>query len=268
MDFLLECVGFPPDYPLADIVARALRDGEPAAWRGTADRHRRLALGSGLELLLDRESEERDWSILPDYRVAHRLRVAVDEIRPLPDSPYDAWLLGWAAPRSAADDRHDGEASATPGAYRVSAFLTDARKLPRTLPSGHVLALSLACFALDVTYVGPDTRAPDARTADDGSGAFIRPLGAADDPGGCSDVSLHIREVRHLRNALTHESVDVLEADAPGRPLTLFVSRWQLERDGLPAPRAGWRIGGTFLFSGRIAGGLPGPRPRDPSAFG
>lgn len=267
MDFLLECVGFPPSYPLAEIVTRALREGEPAAWRGAADRHRRLALGSGLELLLDRESEEREWSILPDYRVPHRLRVAVDEIRPLPDSPYDAWLLGWAAPRSAVDEREGTERRATPGAYRLSAFLTDARKLPRSLPSGHVLAVSLACFALDVTYLGPDPESV-VRSTDEESRASIRPLGADDDPGGCSDVSLHIREVRHVRNAITGHSVDVLEADAPGRPLTLFVSRWQLERDGLPLPRAGWRIDGTFLFSGRIAGGLPGPRPRDPAAFG
>jgi hypothetical protein len=62
--------------------------------------------------------------------------------------------------------------------------------------------------------------------------------------------------------------VDLLEVDAPERPLELFASRWQLEKDGLPPPRPGWRIEGTFMLSGRIAGGLPGPRRRARERFG
>ena len=57
-------------------------------------------------------------------------------------------------------------------------------------------------------------------------------------------------------------------SDAPGRPLLLFVSPWQLSTDGLPAPRPGWRIEGHFLFTGVIAGGLPGPRRAITRSFG
>ena len=71
------------------------------------------------------------------------------------------------------------------------------------------------------------------------------------------ELSLPIRAVRRLENALTDRPVTVIEAEAPARPMMLFTSPWQLECDGLPAPRAGWRVEGTFLLTGRIAGGLP-----------
>ena len=86
MDFLLECIGFPPDHPFDDLVERILEQGEPAAWRGDPRWHRRLALGGGIELRMDKEREDRPWGILPHYQVAHRLRVAVDTIRALPDA--------------------------------------------------------------------------------------------------------------------------------------------------------------------------------------
>ena len=99
-------------------------------------------------------------------------------------------------------------------------------------------------------------------------GADIRPLGWASDPGGCSEVSVRIKAVRHIRNRLTGIPVDILEVDAPERSLHLFVSPWQLEADGFPAPRPGYRVEGTFLFTGRIAGGLPGPKRRARKHFG
>ena len=82
------------------------------------------------------------------------------------------------------------------------------------------------------------------------------------------EVSLRVCEIRHVQNPITGVLVDILETDAPGRPVILFVSRWQLEKDGLPEPRPGWRIEGTFLFSGRIAGGLPRPPLKKRGAFG
>ena len=39
--------------------------------------------------------------------------------------------------------------------------------------------------------------------------------------------------------------------------MPLFLSRWQLEDQGLALPRPGWRIEGIFVFQARIAGGLP-----------
>ena len=254
MDFLLECIGFPPDTSLEEIVDLVLRDGEPAAWRGEPERHRRLGLGSGLEIRIDRDHGREHWSVLPQFQVPHRLRVAVDEIRTPPDSPFDALIHGWAAPPLDPE-----EARLQPGAYRLSAFVTDARRLPRKLPFGHVLALSIAGFALDVSHVGPERGALGASIGDGDGGPRIAPLGSPEDPGGCSDVSLRIERILHLENPITRVPVEVLEVEAPERPLQLFVSRWQLEKDSLPQPRPGWRVEGTFLFSGRIAGGLPGP---------
>src|SRR5436309_2069163 len=95
VDFLLECIGFPPDHPIDDLVERILRAGEPAPWSGEPDRHRRLSLGGGLELRMDRDHGQKGWSVLPYFQVSHRLRFAVDEIRRLPESPFDALLIGW-----------------------------------------------------------------------------------------------------------------------------------------------------------------------------
>ena len=61
----------------------------------------------------------------------------------------------------------------------------------------------------------------------------------------------------HQRILPNYSQRKVLEVDAPGRPLDLFVSRWQLAADGFESPRPGWRIEGAFLFTGRVSGGLP-----------
>ena len=277
MDFLLECIGFPPDHPLDELVERVRAEGESAPWRGPADMHMRLALGGGLELRADRDEESGIWSILPHFQSNRRLRVAVDEIRSVPDSRFDALLVGWAAPPIRAEEklsateieeRADTLTAHAPGAYPLSTYLTDARRLPARLPQGHVLAVSVAGFALDVSYLGTNSGVFDRSVLELESGASIRPLGAADDPGGCAEVSLRIQEVLHLENPITKVRFDRLEVDAPARPHTLFVSQWQLDQDGLPPPRPGLRVEGTFMFSGRIAGGLPGPKRRARGNFG
>ncbi len=269
MDFLLECVGFPPDHPVDDLVGRALRDGEPAAWRGDPRTHRRLAIVPGIDLAVERDSPDSAWTVVPQYRQEVRLRVAVEEIRKVPDSRFDALLVGWAAPpirseeeysRALAEERAGLLTLHEPGAYPIAAYLTDARRLPGKLLQGHVLAVTIAGFALDVAYIGPNEGVFDAQVLERESGASVEPLGGMEDPGGCAEISVRIQSVRHLRNPITGADFDLLTVDAPERPLTLFVSRWQLQRDGLPEPRPGLRIEGVFLFSGRIAGGLPGPR--------
>jgi hypothetical protein len=277
LNFLLECIGFPPDQRLEDLVELVLRDGEPAPWRGEARFHRRLVLGGGLELRADKDPGAKAWSLVPHFNTARRLRVAVDAIRPLPDSPFDALLSGWAAPPSSLDEPrsrahgydHDGLATAqSPGAYPIRAFLTDARKLPPRLAPGHVLALSVAGFALDVTYIGANDGGSDPGVLERENGASLQPLLGDDDPGGCLEVSLCIEKVLHLVNPITGHPFDLLEVDAPERPHSLFVSRWQLEEDGLPPPHPGLRVEGTFFLSGRIAGGLPGPARSVRGSFG
>jgi hypothetical protein len=277
MDFLLECIGFPPDTSIEALIERGRREGEPAAWRGDPGRHRRLPLGGGLELRVDQDDTRGTWSVLPHYQSSRRLRVAVEDVRTLDDSPFDALLVGWAAPPISHEEAlvaagdggwNDDTLSDPRGAYRLATFLTDARRLPSELAYRHVLAVSVAGFALDVTYVGPDAGGHDAAARERECGASIRPLGSDDDPGGCDEVSARVRRVVQLENPITRARVDLLELDAPERPLDVFVSRWQLETDGWPAPRPGDRIEGTFLFPGRIAGGLPGPKRTARGSFG
>lgn len=263
MDFLLECIGFPPDLDHADLADQVRTSGEAVPWRGDPENHKRLPLGDGLELRLDREPGQDFWTLLPYFRVPHRLRVAVDSVRRVQDSPFDALLSGWACPPSPAEP-----ASRFPGEYHLTTWLTDARRLPKEVTRGHVLAISAAGFALNVDYVGPNEGVKDVRILDRRRGAHVQPLGGFEDPGGCSEVSLRVKSIRHMRNPITGRAVDLLVCDAPERPLMLFVSPWQLSIDDLPAPRPGWRIEGTFLFTGVIAGGLEGPRRRLTRGFG
>ena len=276
MDFLLECIGFPPEQSLDELVELVQRRGEAAPWRGEAAHHRRLPIGGGVELRIDRDDDGQPWSVLPHYQTNRRLRVAVDQIRAVPDSRFDALLVGWAAPPFVDGDElaskvvGEGWAAVAhaPGAYPIATFLTDARRLPARVPSGRVLAVSIAGFALDVEYLGADDGGDHPDAPERENGAAIEPLGSIGDPGGCCQVSLRILEVARLENPFTGRRFDRVETDAPERPHTLFVSRWQLEQDDLPPPRAGQRIEGSFLFTGRIAGGLPGPRTTARGSFG
>ncbi len=263
LDFLLECIGFPPDQDHAELCELVQLEGEAVPWRGDPDSHRRLDLGGGLELRVDREPGGDFWTLLPAFRVPHRLRLAVQSLRAVPDSPFDALLTGWACPPapSEADQRKPGE-------YLLTTWLTDARRLPRHVDRGHVLAVSVAGFALNVDYVGPNEGVKALSILDERRGAHVEPLGGAEDPGGCSELSLRVQSIRRMRNALTGAEVGLLVCDAPERPLLLFVSPWQLGKDGIPMPRPGWRIEGTFLFSGVIAGGLTGPKRRVQNRFG
>ncbi len=263
MDFLLECVGFPPDHDLAALAQLAREGGEPVAWRGPLGEHLRLPLAPGLDLRLDREEGKASFSLYPHYQSAQRLRIAVDEVRTLPDSPYDALLLGRANPSASSLPEMDHES------YPLACVLTDARRLPQRMERGHVLAVALAGFALDLQQVG---EAPRSK-ADSGSpgfrdGGWIEPLGGAEDPGGCVDLALRVRSLSSFVNPLTGRPVSRLETDAPGRPLTLFLSPWQIEAEGLCAPEPGSWVCGTFLLSGRVAGGLGSPVARLRRAFG
>jgi hypothetical protein len=269
LDFLLECIGFPPDTNSADLVQRVLAEGEGVPGRGDPAFHRRLVVGEGLELRLDREDDQDFWTLLPHYRVPHRLRVAVESLRSVEDSPFDALLIGWAAPPTPQELAElSGEQRRRAGAYRFATWLTDARRLPSEMNVGHVLAISVAGFALGVDAIFPSPESPEGSVLELERGCRIEPLNGPDAPAGCSRVSARIRELRSLRNRLTGGEVRMVIADAPERPLVLFLSPWQLCSDSVPAPRPGHRIEGTFLFTGHIAGGLTGPRARAGRDFG
>ncbi len=255
MEFLLECIGFGPDVDLKALHAHVRAVGESVAWRGPDGEHLKLPLAPDIELRMDREEGDSVITLLPYYAERRRLRIAVLGARIVEDSPFDALLTGWVAPPRP-DMQNPG---GSPGAYSLATWLTDARRLPRHLPTGHVLAISVAGFALHVRSVEKANANLRPEHQELRRGAFIQPLGGTDDPGGCSDISARILEVRHTTNQLTGLPIDILTVDAPERPLHLFVSPWQLAQDGLPAPRPGYRIDGTFMFIGRVAGGLPKP---------
>ncbi|MEZ6014235.1 MAG: hypothetical protein R3F49_03920 [Planctomycetota bacterium] len=272
MDFLLECIGFPPGTDDQALVARIRAEGEGAPWRGDSAHHLRSTLGDGLELRADQEPGQSFWTVLPHYRAQHRLRVAVERVLRPAESPFDALLHGWACPafgggapfsaRPGARDHEsfdDLERGGAPGLYRIATWITDARRLGQEPYPGHVLAISIAGFGVNVDAVIPNREVSDPSILERPSGAWIAPLGGPDDPGGCCDVSLRVRSLRRSQNAWTKEPVTILECDAPERPILLFVSPWQLARDGLALPRPGWRVEGTFLFSGRLEGGIPRP---------
>jgi hypothetical protein len=257
MDFLLECIGFPPTTDVTALAQRIRQDGERVALRGPKGTHLRMPLPGGLEVRLDREEGETHDTLWPCYESPHRLRVALEGLKPVPDSPFDVLLHGRANPPLPDDPLREKSGDE----YQIVTYLWDARRLPRALPRGHVLAVSLAGFALDVSFVGPNEGVQSRYLRGEPNGSALLPLEGTEQPGGCMELSLLVRAIHHLENPLTRERIELVEADAPGRPLDLFLSRWQLEAHGLPAPRPGWRIEGAFLFNGRVAGGLPRGRP-------
>ena len=269
MDFLLECIGFGPDWDPRRVEDEVRRRGEPTAWRGREGEHLRLPLAGGLELRLDRDRERRA-SVWPFYTSRYRRRVAALFLERMADSPGDAILTGYTDPHAPVDagDEIRGELEDRLG-HPLTCYLTDAGRLPRRLPRGHVLAVMAAGFALQVDHVGPveSGRLGGPDLLERPHGAWLEALGGKDNPAACMELSMRVRAVTHLRNHLTGEHVDRIELDAPGTPLEVFVSPWQLEQDGLPAPRPGSRIEGVFLLLGRVVGGLP-RRRRPGVAFG
>lgn len=262
MDFLLECIGFPPDAELGPLAEHVLAEGDPTPWRGPTGLHRALPLGGGLELRLDQDEGENTPTLWPWFRSDRRLRARIEELAPVPDSPFDLLVRGVANPDIPVDPRE------IPRHWPLAAYLTDRRRIPADLRQGHVLSVGLAGFALDVTWIGPNSEVHDPSFLELPSGACLHPLAGEDIPGGCMEVSARVKEVRHLENPITGAPVAVCEIDAPGRPLPLFLSRWQLARDGLLAPRPGFRIEGVFLFIGRVTGGLPRHAHRTARSFG
>ena len=253
MDFLLECVGFPPGTDYERLEDRLLRSGESVPLVQSKGEHLRMALGGGVELRLDRELDSDPCVIWPHFNSQRRLRVAYRGTVPSPGTPYDVVMHGLANPPIPDDPW--GEAGGMD--YALSTHLTGARLLPKNLVHGHVLALSVAGFGLDVSYCGPNDGVRDPNILEEPSGAHLLPSVGSDAPLGCMDLSLRIRSIRRLENPWTQEPIIILEVDAPGRPLELFISPWQLDFGAQEEPRPGYRIEGSFLFSGRIAGGLP-----------
>ena len=262
MDFLLECVGVPPDWPLERLVAEAVENGEGAVWRGQASHHRSLRLSADVQVLVERDAKGH-WHTLPLCATPHRLRVAVERRMRTADTRFDTAIGGWVAPEWGAEPSTDPR-----GAWPIAASLVDARKLPPRLPKGHVLALEACALALDLSYVGDDAHCTHTEALGNERGAWLEPLGGADSPVGAMELSARVSRILRETNPLTHEAYEVLELDCPARPVRALVSQWQREQDELPRIEVGARIEGVFLFVGRVCGGLPGPQAKARGAFG
>jgi len=267
MDFLLECIGFPPDWPLRRLVEAALERGEPAAWRGAAATHRSLRLGEFVEVLVERDGDG-PWSCLPLCASPHRLRLAVHGRKRIADARFDALVSGRVLVDGARPGAPDERADASTGGYHASACLVDARKLPARLARDHVLALELCALALDVSYIGDDKGCEHVEAPGMERGAWLAPLAGPDDPSGAMELSARIARILREKNPYSGEPYEVLELDCPVRPIRALCSRWQREAEGLEPPRVGARIEGVFLFAGRVRGGLPGPQGRARVNFG
>ena len=359
MDFLLECIGFSPDWNLDTVMGLVRERGQAAPWRGKPSEHLTMPLAGGLELRLDQEPDLPP-NLWPFYTSRYRRRVSIQSLRRLEDSPGDAILIGRANPGFL-----DGDPSAGWGTpfddeeHDLTCYFTDATRLPRAVQPGTVVAVMLAGFGLQVEYIGPNETSPSRYGfAPDGDlqappsdllngalahvptnqlgepilppldrhapqnagteandptaqldtaitellqnlapdlapklpedptatfrpgavpssassplaidvlnnprGAAIEFLGGPDSPSASMQISARIRTVSHLVNHLTGKPVNRIELDAPGLPIEVFISPWQLEADGLPPPKPGWRIEGVFLMLGRNIGPLPKPRP-------
>jgi len=275
LDFLLECIGFPPDWDLDRVMGEVRARGSAAPWRGSSGQHLAMPIAGDLGLRLDQD-EGFEPELWPFYSSRYRCRVGVTSLSMVPDSSYDAVLLGTTNPiapieHEAGDwriddlDDPDGEANVS---HPIAACLTDARRLPHNLPPGHVLAINVAGFALSIDYVGPNEGGSIPDVVDRPHGASIEVLGGDANPAACMELSMRVRSISHLRNVITGERINRIELDAPGNPLEVFVSPWQLELDGLPHPKPGSRIEGVFLLLGRIVGGLPRTRKKRRVAFG
>ena len=149
MDFLLECIGFPPTVGVEDLLAVIDDRGEAAAWRGSPEDHRLLKLGGGLEVRADRDPGQAFWTVTPQLRVPTRRRLAITAIVHTGESPFDALLAGWCAPPTP-DERREGD---PPGLYRLATWITDARRLDGRVRPGKVLAVSVAGFAVHVDRI-------------------------------------------------------------------------------------------------------------------
>ncbi|MFT6363574.1 MAG: hypothetical protein ACJAZ8_001994 [Planctomycetota bacterium] len=278
MDFLLECIGFPPDWDLDRVMGEVRARGSAAPWRESSGQHLSLPIAGGLELRLDHD-EGYEPGLWPFYSSRYRCRVGVTSLHMVPDSNYDAVLLGKTNPIAPIeheagdwriddlDDSNDLDGDANVS-HPIAACLTDARRLPRSLPMGHVLAVNVAGFALSIDYVGPNEGGSVPGVVDRPHGASIEVLGGDANPAACMELSMRVRSISHLRNEITGERINRIELDAPGNPLEVFVSPWQLELDGLPHPKPGSRIEGVFLLLGRIVGGLPRTPKKRRVAFG
>ena len=280
MDFLLECIGFPPHADLVALARRVRERGRRApahTARGRAPEHLRLTLAGGLEVQLIEPERgpgatwERD--LLPGFRAAPAHAVHVR--RSGPEAGGGAWIAGTLATVAPANHsrirrgdladrgrRFGGghRSLGGPAGVELRASVRDAARPPRT---GGISRFALTGFAVDVAGLdepGPSsarTAALRAGTALEGWSTrrgWIGPVRDRCAPRTVVELDLPIDSVSVLENPLTGEPVDLLTVLLPSGRLPLFTSRWQLAEDRLPRPEPGMWVRGAFWVVAQSVG--------------
>ena len=240
--FLLESLGFPPstDYArLARAVSRTELSGrtfEFGCGLGLhASREGEISPGPASGVRLDRTAPERADGLWPSFRGAAPMRLEIESVARAEEAPQFASLEGRL-----------GELGSWSTASIPIAWMESAAPA-----AGEIRYVHLCGFAVDVESLGFPASSPRFRfeSAATRHGAPFGRLERTDDrcaPRHVVELDLEIDRVFVLENPLTHESFDLVEVLVPGGCLPLFVSRWQLEADGLPTPEPGMRIRGAF----------------------
>jgi hypothetical protein len=284
MDFLLETIGFPPGPATERWMSEQTRRGGP----------RRVPSGPGMAVFVERGQLDGPLALWPSLLGGSRQRLEIRRLAPWPpeDGPPErrprglpgiqALLEGrlcgplrsaaYGNPSAPTAPRLPGEAAAT--VQELSACLVDdplaapEDGLPPLAP-GQRADFELAAFALDVEQVAGQPNQPSQRRGAprvlaspfEPSGQRVAPLSGRQAPAGCVELELEVRRQRRQANRLTGRVYERFEASLGDGELTLFVSRWQLEQDGLPRPEPGAWIRGCFWIEARRLA----PRSRRPS---
>ncbi len=259
MHFLLESLGFPPgtDFvQLAGAVSKTELSGRAFEFGCGLGLHAGPEVGlssrAGGGTRLARSAPERADGLWPSFRGAAPMRLEVQTVARAEEAPRFASLEGRL-----------GELGSWSSASIPIAWLDSMAPA-----AGEIRYVHLGGFAVDVESLQFPASRP--RFSFESAAARLRtPFGrfvrSSDRyvPKHVIELDLEIDRVFVLENPWTHEPFDLVEALVPGGRLPLFVSRWQLKEDGLPAPEPGMRIRGAFWLcaNGERTGQVSGRRP-------
>lgn len=267
MHFLLESLGFPPgtDFVrLAAEVARTERRGQSFELLGGLGLRAEQAPVPGRSAAQSEAPQDLPIDLWPSFRGASPVRLTVASVERSLDCGGLVTVQG----------RVGSILEPNPLDLPV-AFLEDEAPV-----AGDVGQVHLCGFSVDVDALGFPSQ-PCAETNQlraenrihgqlDGLGAgriYPGRLAGPEDaprlkrlPGFAAprhvvELEFTIDRVFVLENPLTHEPFDLIETRTGDTRLPLFVSRWQLEEDGFPAPEPGMRLRGAFWLGARPSRG-------------
>jgi hypothetical protein len=274
MDFLLETIGFPPGPATERWMSEQFRRGGP----------RRVPSGPDMAVFVERGQLDGPLALWPSLLGGSRQRLWVQRLGPWPpeDGPPERRLRRLHGIQALLEGRlcrsqrstksgSDGAPAAlrfagepiAPAQELSACLVDDPMAVPEDglppLAAGQHAEFELAAFALDVEQVAAQPNQPSQRRGAprllaspfEPGGQRVAPLSGRQAPAGCVELELEVRRQRRQANRLTGRVYERFEAGLGDGELTLFVSRWQLEQDGLPRPEPGAWIRGCFWIEAR-----------------